>query len=160
MATTTAAASITTGGDPLGFLLPSAAFLGTTGVGAGACGAHALKSTLEQQKNGVENWKTAVIYQLIHAVALLALSALSSSSCCFVPASLSGGAGGGGQKNLVQVCERAGKWILAGVTLFSGSIYCLVLDIGNKKIVGPLTPVGGLLMMGGWAMLLTISRGM
>lgn len=141
-----------TGGDSLGFLLPSAAVLGTTGVGAGAFGAHALKSTLEQQKNGVENWKTAVMYQLIHAVALLALSGLVSSA-----AAAGGAAGAGGNgKNLVQICEKAGKCMTAGVALFSGSIYCLVLDVGNKKIVGPLTPLGGLLMMGGWAMLITI----
>jgi Uncharacterized small membrane protein len=146
-----------TGGDSLGFLLPSAAVLGTTGVGAGAFGAHALKSTLEQQKNGVENWKTAVMYQLIHAVALLALSGLVSSAAAAGGAPGAGaGAGAGNGKNFVQICEKAGKYMTAGVALFSGSIYCLVLDVGNKKIVGPLTPLGGLLMMGGWAMLITI----
>ena len=124
-------------GDPSNFLLRSAAFLGSTGVGAGAFGAHALKSTLEQQKNGVENWKTAVQYQIIHATALLALAALSTCS----------------SKNMVQACEKAGKFMLAGVVLFSGSIYCLVLDVGPKKVAGPLTPVGGLLMVGGWVLL-------
>mmetsp|Transcript_22390 Transcript_22390/g.33131 ORF Transcript_22390/g.33131 Transcript_22390/m.33131 type:complete len:130 (+) Transcript_22390:88-477(+) len=124
-------------GDPSTFLLRSAAVLGSTGVGAGAFGAHALKSTLEKQKNGVENWKTAVMYQLIHATALLALSALSSGS----------------SKSMVQAYEKAGKLMTAGVCLFSGSIYCLVLDFGPKKVTGPLTPVGGLLMVGGWVAL-------
>jgi uncharacterized membrane protein YgdD (TMEM256/DUF423 family) len=124
-------------GDPSNFLLKSAGFLGSTGVGAGAFGAHALKSTLEQQKNGVENWKTAVQYQIIHATALLALAALSSGS----------------SKNVMQVCEKAGKFMTAGVLLFSGSIYCLVLDVGPKKVAGPLTPVGGLLMIIGWVSL-------
>mmetsp|Transcript_3386 Transcript_3386/g.6323 ORF Transcript_3386/g.6323 Transcript_3386/m.6323 type:complete len:169 (+) Transcript_3386:1964-2470(+) len=146
------------------FLLPSAAFLGATGVGAGAFGAHSLKSKLEQQQNGVENWKTAFMYQLIHAVALLALSALSSSSSSslagvFVSSGGAGGGGGGGggmynyNKNIVQVCARAGKYMMAEVVLFSGSIYCLVLNIGNKKIIGPLTPLGGLFMIAGWVVL-------
>ena len=40
-----------------------------------------------------------------------------------------------------------------GTVLFSGSIYLLTLDIGPKKILGPITPVGGLLLMSGWVMI-------
>jgi uncharacterized membrane protein YgdD (TMEM256/DUF423 family) len=123
-------------GDASDFLLRSAAFLGSTGVGAGAFGAHALKSTLEKQTNGVENWKTAVMYQLIHATALLALSALSSSS----------------GKNSVKWL-KSGKLMGLGSVIFSGSIYCLTLNVGPKKVLGPITPIGGLLMIGGWAVL-------
>ncbi len=119
------------------FLLRSAAFLGSTGVGAGAFGAHALKPKLEKQKNGVENWKTAVMYQLLHATALLALSAIASTK---------------GQ-NLAQRCTKSGKLMTIGSVLFSGSIYGLVLDIGPRKILGPTTPIGGLLMIGGWVVL-------
>ncbi len=122
--------------DASDFLLRSAAFLGSTGVGAGAFGAHALKSTLEKQKNGVENWKTAVQYQLIHATALLALAAISSGS----------------GKNAAKLL-KSGKLMSLGSMIFSGSIYCLTLDVGPKKILGPITPVGGLLMIGGWVML-------
>lgn len=120
-------------GDSSDFLLRSAAFLGSTGVGAGAFGAHALKSTLEKQKNGVENWKTAVVYQLLHATALLALSA-------------------GVGKNAAKF-EKSGKLMTLGTVIFSGSIYGLTLNVGPRKILGPITPVGGLLMMAGWGML-------
>jgi uncharacterized membrane protein YgdD (TMEM256/DUF423 family) len=39
-----------------------------------------------------------------------------------------------------------------GTLLFSGSIYFLTLDIGPRKILGPITPLGGLLLIGGWTM--------
>ena len=39
-----------------------------------------------------------------------------------------------------------------GTAMFSGSIYCLTLDIGPKKIFGPMTPVGGLFLIAGWAL--------
>ncbi len=125
-------------GNTSDFLLRSAAFLGSTGVGAGAFGAHALKSSLEKQKNGVENWKTAVTYQLIHATALLALSALSSNA---------------GKISLDGAYLRAGKLMGFGSVVFSGSIYCLTLNIGPKKLLGPITPIGGLMMVAGWAVL-------
>jgi hypothetical protein len=55
------------------FLLLSGSLLGLTGVALGAFGAHGLK-TIFDATGGLENWKTAVLYQLIHAVALVALS--------------------------------------------------------------------------------------
>ena len=122
-----------TGND---FLLRSAAFLGSSGVGAGAFGAHALKSTLEKQKNGLENWKTAVMYQLIHATAILALSVLSANST-----------------KISAKCLKAGKLMGFGTVLFSGSIYGLTLNVGPKKVLGPITPIGGLLMISGWVVL-------
>jgi uncharacterized membrane protein YgdD (TMEM256/DUF423 family) len=122
------------GGDD--FLLRSAAFLGSSGVGAGAFGAHALKSTLEKQKNGVENWKTAVMYQLVHATALLALAALSANSA-----------------KISTKCLKAGKLMTFGTVIFSGSIYGLTLNVGPKKILGPITPIGGLMMISGWVVL-------
>ena len=118
------------------FLLRSAAFLGSSGVGAGAFGAHALKSTLEKQKNGVENWKTAVMYQLIHSVALIALTSLSGHSA-----------------KISAKCLKAGKLMSMGSVVFSGSIYCLTLNVGPKKILGPITPIGGLMMIAGWVTL-------
>mmetsp|Transcript_1454 Transcript_1454/g.2322 ORF Transcript_1454/g.2322 Transcript_1454/m.2322 type:complete len:111 (-) Transcript_1454:188-520(-) len=53
-----------------------AAALGASGVGLGAFGAHALKGYLSKKPEGSNNWKTAVSYQLLHAVALLSLSCL------------------------------------------------------------------------------------
>lgn len=117
------------------FLLKSAAFLGSSGIALGAFGAHALKDKLERRSPsaGLENWKTAVMYQLFHASALLALSSLSSH-----------------KKSLVSSLERSGKMMLVGSVVFSGSIYCLCLDIGPRKLMGPITPIGGLFMIGGW----------
>ena len=125
-----------------------ASILGASGVGLGAFGAHALKQTLALKPTGIENWKTAVYYQLIHSVAILGLSALhaqqqqqqnsykdhqqltsSSSSSSY---------------------QTAGQLMGIGSVLFSGSIYLLTLDIGPRKVLGPTTPIGGLLMIAGW----------
>jgi len=104
-------------------LLPLASFLGFTGVGMGAFGAHALKKKLES-RGMTASWQTAVLYQLFHATALLGLADLQK--------------------------ERAGQCMAVGNMLFSGSIYCLCLEVGPKKLMGPTTPIGGLLMMSGW----------
>jgi uncharacterized membrane protein YgdD (TMEM256/DUF423 family) len=110
-----------------------AAFLGATGVGLGAFGAHALKDTLAKRAM-LDNWRTAVLYQLFHAAAIVGVSALHE------------------QKPSDRLA-RAGQLLSFGTVLFSGSIYCLCLDIGPKKIVGPTTPLGGLVMITGWIML-------
>ncbi len=78
-------------------------------------------------------------YQLLHAVALLSLSTIDrknlSMSTPPSPLSWSGA-----------------KVMALGTAMFSGSIYLLCLDIGPKKLIGPITPVGGLLLICGWAM--------
>jgi len=164
-------------------LLRYSAILGSTGVSAGAFGAHALKQMYSaSSSNGSssarlaslqDSWRTAVQYQLFHAAALLALSSLahglqqhellwkrgnmmtldkvSSSSTNTPSSSLSRDA------NELNTCKRAldrtemgGKMMFYGTVLFSGSIYCLSLGIGPRKILGPITPIGGLLMIGGW----------
>ena len=95
------------------FLLIAAGFLGFAGVALGAFGAHGLKATLEAT-GGLENWKTAVFYQLVHAVALLALAGWSERLA-------------------------TGGWIgrcwIAGVVLFSGSLYWLALG-GPQNLSG------------------------
>lgn len=94
------------------------------GVGLGAFGAHALKEMLEAAGR-VDAWHTAVNYQLFHGIALFAL-ALS------------------GRRQPVAWWG----W-LVGAALFSGSIYGLCL-LENARWLGPVTPLGGLLMMIGW----------
>ncbi len=102
--------------------LIAAGLLGFTGVALGAFGAHALKETLAA--NGTTTtWQTAVLYHLIHAVALVALPGWPWAGRC---------------------------WI-AGVVLFSGSLYWLAL--GGPKFLGPVTPLGGLALLLGWALL-------
>ena len=114
--------------SPPTFLLLSAGLLGLTGVALGAFGAHGLKATLETT-GGLENWKTAVFYQLVHAVALLALASRNEPA--------------------VRVI---GRWWIIGVVLFSGSLYALALGV-PAKFIWPVTPLGGLALLLGWARL-------
>ena len=116
-----------------------AAALGASGVSLGAFGAHALKGVFSKKPEGANNWKTAVSYQLLHAVALLSLSCLEEGRPTKYQRSDGGWSGG--------------KVMALGTVLFSGSIYLLTLDIGPKRILGPMTPVGGLLLISGWAMI-------
>lgn len=109
----------------------AAGLLGFLGVALGAFGAHALKATLVAGDH-LETWKTAVLYQLVHAVALLALAGWRDAHA--------------GPSAKVAAC-----WV-AGVVLFSGSLYGLAL--GGPKLLGPITPLGGLAFLIGWALLI------
>ncbi len=107
-----------------------AGVLGFLGVALGAFGAHGLKAALEANGSS-ETWKTAVLYHLIHSVALLALAGCRD----------------------VQVgpsAKVAALWVI-GVVLFSGSLYWLAL--GGPRILGPITPLGGAAFFAGWALL-------
>lgn len=112
------------------WILLSAGLLGFLGVALGAFGAHVLKETLTV-RGSLATWQTAVLYQLVHAVALLALGSQASET------------------------YAGGRWIarlwIAGVILFSGSLYWLAL--GGPKILGPVTPLGGLAFLIGWLLL-------
>lgn len=109
-------------------LLIAAGLLGFTGVALGAFGAHGLKETLEVSGQ-LKNWEKAVFYQLIHAVALVALSGRSAPSA-----------------------GRIGWCWIAGVGCFSGSLYWIALG-GPVKFLWPVTPLGGLALLTGWAWL-------
>mmetsp|Transcript_31471 Transcript_31471/g.53677 ORF Transcript_31471/g.53677 Transcript_31471/m.53677 type:complete len:133 (-) Transcript_31471:82-480(-) len=115
-----------------------ASLLGASGVGLGAFGAHALKATLAKKAGAGDNWKTAVSYQLLHAIALLSLSTIDPKSMKSPPSPSS---------------WSGGKMMALGTAMFSGSIYLLCLDVGPKKLLGPITPVGGLLLISGWVMI-------
>lgn len=107
----------------------AASLLGFTGVALGAFGAHALRDMLTA--NGtLPVWQTAVLYQLVHATALLGLAGWSA----------------GWPK-----ARWAARCWIAGVVLFSGSLYGLAL--GGPKILGPVTPLGGLALLTGWLLL-------
>jgi len=98
---------------------------GASSVALGAFGAHGLNKRIAEPRR-IANWATAAHYQLVHSVAIL----LSSS---FAP-----------QNRL------APSLFVAGVTMFSGSIYLLVLDPERFRSIGPVTPLGGLCLIGGW----------
>lgn len=110
-------------------------------VALGALGAHALESRLEAS-DMLDVWHTAVLYHLVHALALLVagLWAISHS-----PAANS--------SSLKTACWC---WI-AGIILFSGSLYALAL--GAPRWLGPVTPLGGICLLAGWgAMAVTAIR--
>lgn len=112
-------------------LLSVTAVLGFVGVAAGAFGAHALRPMLEASER-VGVWETAVLYLLIHVVALLALFA------------------GRDRLGEARVNGIALLWQI-GLLLFSGSLFGICL--GGPTILGPITPLGGLLLLAGWAWL-------
>ncbi len=115
------------------FLIAGALY-GATGVAAGAFGAHALKTRLGAES--LATWDTAVFYQLVHALALLAVAGLMRVSQLSDPHASTTG-------YLV-----AGWGFIVGVLLFSGSLYALTL--GGPRLLGPITPIGGLALLTGW----------
>jgi len=111
-----------------------AGILGTLSVAAGAFGAHGLRESVSPER--LSAWQTAAHYALVHSAAILALA-------------LYGAATGR------SVALPAGL-MTAGVALFSGSIFGLVLF--EVRVLGPVTPLGGLLLIAGWASLVWWAR--
>jgi uncharacterized membrane protein YgdD (TMEM256/DUF423 family) len=118
-------------------LLSFAGLLSVTGVLLGAFGAHALRASLLARQT-VDVWHTAVNYQLIHSVALLALAGWMSGADGKAP----------------NVAAAAAWCWVGGVVLFSGSLYALAL--GAPPALWPLTPLGGLLFVTGWALVIAL----
>lgn len=115
---------------PHQILLRVAAAFGLAGVALGAFGAHSLQPLLEEHGT-TAIWKTAADYHFYHALALLALSMAA------LP-----------QRKLTLT---AVSWI-AGILIFSGSLY--ILSLTGERWLGRVTPVGGLLFLVGWLILL------
>lgn len=101
-----------------------------TGVALGAFGAHALKEKLSEYYLGV--YQTGVLYQFIHALALFVVAWLSTVS----------------SDPKIAV---AGSFLVAGIILFSGSLYVLALT--QIRLFGAVTPLGGLSFLIGWGIL-------
>lgn len=112
-----------------------AAVFGFTGVGSGALGAHGIKKVVADLADGAQRlgwWDTAARYHLLHAFALAFAAVLAAQ----VPGKL----------------PRVGAWlIIAGVLVFSGSLYLLTFTGKNGLVF--VTPFGGLLLLAGWATL-------
>jgi uncharacterized membrane protein YgdD (TMEM256/DUF423 family) len=105
-----------------------AALAGALAVAAGAFGAHYLKTILSPAS--LEIWNKAVLYQLIHCIALLCISTLY-------------------YRNI----RLAAIFFISGIVLFSGSLYVLAfreVSTMNLSWAGPLTPLGGLSFIAGW----------
>ena len=106
-----------------------AAMLCFLAVALGAFGAHGLRATLET-RGMLDVWNKAVLYHFIHAVALLVLALFGS-------------------------INRGVWWLLfAGIFLFSGSLYLIALIPQARDWLVPVTPVGGLCFLAGWAWLI------
>lgn len=104
-------------------MLIASSIAGFLAVSLGAFGTHVLKVPLESA-NLMETWRTAVIYHLVHSVALLAISLVGARF------------------------RRTAFFWMGGLVLFSGSLYALCLT--GQKWLGAITPSGGLLLMAGW----------
>lgn len=102
------------------------AVIGFLGVALGAFGAHGLKEILARHDTAAI-WQTAVLYHLVHGVALLCLAKGSG--------------------------WRPGPWVslLAGIVIFSGSLYVLALT--GVRALGAITPLGGVAFLIGWGWL-------
>lgn len=119
-------------------LLRTVALLGASAVILGAFGSHGLKARLDAE--ALEVWRTAVLYHLLHTLALLTLA---SGAWISSPPRWT-----------------ARLWMI-GVILFSGSLYLLstrTLHGWPVALLGPVTPLGGLALAAGWLSLLFPKR--
>jgi uncharacterized membrane protein YgdD (TMEM256/DUF423 family) len=100
-------------------------------VGCGAFGAHALRDQIPAQDMTI--WEKAVLYHLVHALAVVILSVAGETLISS------------------RVVSKLGTLMLASVTIFSGSLYLLVLT--NQRWLGAITPLGGSGLIFAWLLL-------
>ncbi len=113
-----------------------AAVLGFLAVALGAFGAHGLKAWLDSEDpafavKAMDWWRTAALYHLVHAVAIVAASRRLADPDA-----------GPVRAGPVAWC------FTAGIVLFSGSLYAMAL--GAPTRLGMVTPIGGLAFLAGW----------
>jgi uncharacterized membrane protein YgdD (TMEM256/DUF423 family) len=115
-------------------IILTAAILGMTAIILGAFGAHALKEILSLQQ--LNTFETGIKYQMYHAIFLLFI---------------------GTNQNISEKAKKRILYlIITGVLFFSGSIYLLAtkdLTGFDFKLIGLVTPVGGLLLIISWLLL-------
>jgi uncharacterized membrane protein YgdD (TMEM256/DUF423 family) len=111
-------------------------FFAMTAVVLGAFGAHSLEAQLNADQ--LATFETGVRYQFYHAFGLLVLALLAD-------------------KLPTNALKRVSYLFIAGILLFSGSIYLLacrdLLGISSWKFLGPITPLGGTCFIIGWGLL-------
>jgi uncharacterized membrane protein YgdD (TMEM256/DUF423 family) len=106
------------------------AVLAGLSVAFGAFGAHGLRNSLSLED--LDIFETGARYQMYHALALLAVAWAYARW----------------EAPLIQV---AGWLFVAGLVIFSGSLYALVLT--GQRWLGAVTPIGGLALLAGWVLL-------
>lgn len=112
--------------------LTVACIFGFLAVAIGAFGAHGLESYFNDNPDLEDNYHTATLYQMFHTVGLLGVAWASTL----------------GNSKWIQ---RAGYAFVAGILLFSGSLY--VLSITDMSWLGAITPLGGVAFLFGWTSL-------
>jgi uncharacterized membrane protein YgdD (TMEM256/DUF423 family) len=110
-----------------------AASLLALGVALGAFGAHGLRLRLEASASA-SVYEKAVFYHFVHALGIL-LVALLAKTGAITPAGL----------------DRVAWLLFVGIILFSGSLY--VLALSQVRILGAITPLGGIAFIAGWLLL-------
>ncbi|MBO0938856.1 DUF423 domain-containing protein [Fibrella sp. HMF5335] len=124
------------------FFLQAGALLGLIGVAIGAFGAHGLRAKLTAAGR-MDTFETAVKYQFYHALALVLVGILMQQLA--------------NNPDAVKYLGWSGYGFLIGVLIFSGSLYVLCLT--GVTWLGAITPLGGLFMIAGWALLFWAVKG-
>ena len=117
-------------------IFTATALSGFMAVGLGAFGAHALRSLISV--DAIAIWEKGIQYQFYHTLALL--------FCCLYL-----------RTQYVTIVRNAAICFLLGIVCFSGSLYLLAtreLSGISTAIIGPVTPLGGIFFICGWALLL------
>ncbi len=120
------------------FFLQAGAVFGGLAVALGAFGAHAFKASLTASGR-LDTFETAVKYQFYHALALVAVALLLRNA----------------DAAAAKWLHWAGYSFIGGVLIFSGSLYAICFS-GITKF-GATAPIGGLLMIAGWVLLLLVA---
>lgn len=115
------------------------AIIALLAVGLGAFGAHALSDILDKN-NYADVWETGVTYQMTHGLALILIGILMNKNL-FGP---------------VKQLKWAGNLLLVGIILFSGSLY--VLSLSAIKVLGAITPIGGVCFLIGWLFVIIAAK--
>jgi uncharacterized membrane protein YgdD (TMEM256/DUF423 family) len=106
-----------------------AALFGFVGVALGAFGTHGLAAHFSAYPNLEDTFRTAVQYQMYHALALLGAAWLV-------------------ERTSARTARLAGWLFTVGILVFSGSLY--ILSLFDLRIMGAVAPLGGLALLGGW----------
>ena len=116
-------------------------FSGAIAVALGAMAAHFLKSKVElglMTEASLQAFETAARYQIYHSLALLIVALMVDK---FDP----------------KFISKVGYCFMAGIVLFSGSLYLLstasLIGLSDMLWLGPITPIGGLFFIAGWLLL-------
>ena len=125
------------GGTRGAWMIVAGAWASLLAVAAGAFGRHLLESRLDE--HALQIFDTGARYQMYHGLALLLVAALAPRL-------------GGSNVTLI------GRLFVAGIIIFSGSLYALALT--GVKMLGAITPLGGICFWMGWILLVRAGRRM